>query len=184
MFIRSERLFLRPTWPEDWTEIHPLIDDVALARHMARAPWPYSPDHARAAAGVAQAARFPHFAITLPHGQGPGAPLVGMIGLAPCRDGAELGFWIGRAHWGQGLATEAAGAVLAIARLLGHRRIYATHFADNPAGGRVLARHGFVPVGDLRLRYSAARGLADLALVHRRDLAGAAPDPDAMAQAA
>ena len=32
MFIRSERLFLRPGWPEDWTELFALIDDEAVVR--------------------------------------------------------------------------------------------------------------------------------------------------------
>lgn len=171
MFIRTERLLLRPTWPEDWAEIHALIDDPALARHMARAPWPYSHDHARAAALVAQAPRFPHFAVTLPGDEVQPARLIGMVGFAPCRDAAELGFWIGREYWGRGFAREAVAAALTIARVIGHACVYATHFADNPASGRVLARHGFAPVGDLRLRYSAARGGADLALVHRCDLA-------------
>lgn len=35
MFIRSERLFLRPAWPEDWAELHAVIDDVAVVRNLS-----------------------------------------------------------------------------------------------------------------------------------------------------
>lgn len=53
MFIRSERLFLRPGWPEDWAELLALIDDESVVRNLARAPWPYSPADARAFASQA-----------------------------------------------------------------------------------------------------------------------------------
>ncbi|MDG2004006.1 MAG: GNAT family N-acetyltransferase, partial [Novosphingobium sp.] len=36
MFIRSERLFLRPAWPEDWEELYPLIADYDVVRNLAR----------------------------------------------------------------------------------------------------------------------------------------------------
>ena len=41
MFFRSERLFLRPVWPEDWQAILNGIADEAVVRNLARAPWPY-----------------------------------------------------------------------------------------------------------------------------------------------
>ncbi len=47
MFIRSERLFLRLGWPEDWQELFGLIRDQGIVRNLARAPWPYTPEHAR-----------------------------------------------------------------------------------------------------------------------------------------
>ena len=40
MFIRSERLFLRPGWPEEWAELLALIDDQGVVRNLASAPWP------------------------------------------------------------------------------------------------------------------------------------------------
>ena len=45
MFIRSERLFLRPGWPEDWQELEPLIADEKVVRNLA--PWPYTGEDAR-----------------------------------------------------------------------------------------------------------------------------------------
>ncbi len=156
MFIRSERLFLRPGWPEDWHAIFAAIADEAVVRNLSRVPWPYTPEAARQYAALGQDPRCPHFLITLPTAQG--AELVGAIGLAPTHDGAELGYWIGRDHWGQGFATEASRALLSLARTLGHHRVEATHFLDNPASGRVLRKVGFWPTGRIEDRYSLARG--------------------------
>ena len=159
MFFRSERLFLRPGWPEDWEEILTRIDDEGVVRNLARAPWPYTAEHAKAFAAREQDPRQPNFMITLPTASG--TALIGCAGLSddPEAPGAiQLGYWIARDHWGQGYATEAARAVLCLARAIGHRRIVAHHFADNPASGRVLRKAGFRPTGRRQTRFSLGRG--------------------------
>jgi len=40
MFHRSERLLLRPAWPEDWQAVHAAIADEGIVRNLATAPWP------------------------------------------------------------------------------------------------------------------------------------------------
>jgi RimJ/RimL family protein N-acetyltransferase len=157
MFIRSERLFLRPGWPEDWRELLSRIDDEQVARNLAKVPWPYTADDARWFAAQPQDQRLPHFFVTLPTSAEP-ARLVGCIGLAEIDGEAELGYWFARDYWGRGFATEAARAVLSLARTLGHRRLVAGHFFDNPASGRVLRKAGFRPTGQIRQRFSLARG--------------------------
>ena len=47
MFMRSERLFLRPGWPEDWEELLSRIQDEAVVMNLAKAPWPYTAEDAR-----------------------------------------------------------------------------------------------------------------------------------------
>jgi hypothetical protein len=47
MFIRTERLFLRPGWIEDAPELARAIGDESIVRNLARVPWPYHMDHAR-----------------------------------------------------------------------------------------------------------------------------------------
>lgn len=157
MFIRSERLFLRPGWAEDWAELLALADDLAIARNLVQAPWPYGPENARALASRQQTARTPHFVITLPGAAG--SRLVGCLGLQDERgEGeAELGVWIARRYWNNGYATEAVRALLSLARMLGHRRIVAGHFLDDGASDRVLAKAGFEPTGEFRPRHSMAR---------------------------
>lgn len=156
MFFRSERLFLRPGFAEDWRELHDAIADKAIVRNLATAPWPYGEEDARRFSARAQDPRYPHFLLTLPTEQG--AALVGCAGLGEREGEAELGYWIARPFWGQGFATEAATAVLEIARMLGHRRVTASHHHDNPASGRVLRKAGFRPTGAVELRYCLGRG--------------------------
>ncbi len=156
MFIRSERLFLRPGWPEDWAEIMAQVADEGVVRNLVQVPWPYTPDAAREFAVQPQDARCPHFLITKPGPQG--AELIGCVGLKQGEAGAELGYWVGRDYWGQGYATEAARAVLRLARTLGHRQLRARHFVDNPASGRVLRKLGFAPTGAVSESFSQARG--------------------------
>src|SRR4051794_34694449 len=55
----------------------------------------------------------------------------------------EIGWRLGRAHWGRGLATEAARAVVAQARAgLGLRRLVSIHVVRNEASARVMAKLG------------------------------------------
>src|SRR6476661_3921933 len=47
MFVRTDRLFLRPAWLEDAPELARAIGDKMVVRNLARVPWPYTEDHAR-----------------------------------------------------------------------------------------------------------------------------------------
>lgn len=154
MFHRSERLFLRPPWPEDWKLVFGAIADERVVRNLARAPWPYKAQHARDFVRRPIAPAFPRFLIA----RADTAQLVGCIGIDPHEGKIELGYWIARQHWGQGYATEAGRAMLDVARMLRHQRVVASHFLDNPASGRVLRKLGFVPTGIVRSRHSCGRG--------------------------
>ncbi|MEM6494512.1 MAG: GNAT family N-acetyltransferase [Pseudomonadota bacterium] len=153
---------LRPIWPEDWPLVLEGIADEGIVRNLAKAPWPYEERDARAFTALPIEPRFPSFLIT----RAADAALVGCIGIDQSEafdDGAELGYWIARDHWGNGYATEAGRAVLAIARTLGYERVEAMHFLDNPASGRVLEKLGFAATGETCLRHSCARGETVLA---------------------
>jgi [ribosomal protein S5]-alanine N-acetyltransferase len=82
-----------------------------------------------------------------------GSGLVGVIGLglqAPHRR-AEMGYWIARDFWGQGLASEAAAAIVRCAfDKFGVYRVHAHHFTRNPASGAVLRSAGLRHEGTLR----------------------------------
>lgn len=181
MFIRSERLFLRPGWPEDWPELQSRIDEAAMARSLARVPWPYSAEDAHQFTSMPQDARCPHFLITLPTCTR-AADIIGCVGLARIDGQTELGYWIAREHWGHGYASEAVRAVVGLARTLGHRRLVAGHFAENPAAGRVLHKAGFRPTGQIRQRFSLAQGAQAASIEHDLELAeaGNCDDPAGM----
>ncbi|WP_395669227.1 GNAT family N-acetyltransferase [Rhodoferax sp.] len=63
----------------------------------------------------------------------------------------QLGYWLGRAYWGQGVATAAAQAMVAHAdRSLPVVRLQAPVLAWNPASMRVLEKAGFYRESVLR----------------------------------
>ena len=154
MFHRSERLLLRPPWPEDWNLVLGGIADEGVVRNLASAPWPYQPEDARKFVKLPVDPMFPRFLIT----RSKDAALVGCIGIDLTEGEVELGYWIARQFWGQGYATEAGRSVLNVAQMLGHRRIVASHFLDNPASGKVLQKLGFEPTGRVVERHSCGRG--------------------------
>jgi RimJ/RimL family protein N-acetyltransferase len=62
------------------------------------------------------------------------------------QDGRRLvGYWIGREHWGKGVAT---AALVALLDLLPTRPLYAHVATSNVASIRVLEKCGFVPTGE------------------------------------
>ena len=169
MFHVTERLLLRPAWPEDADALFGGIADQGVVRNLASAPWPYLPEHARQFVMREADPRYPKFLVTRP---GPtGSDLVGCIGIDPGEGGTELGYWIARHAWGQGLATEAGRGILEVARLLGHTRLRAGHFIDNPASGKVLRKLGFVPTGKTAMRHSCGRGEEAECVMYNLDLA-------------
>ncbi len=181
MFARTDRLLLRPIWPEDASALYEAVADESILRNLAKAPWPYTPCDAAQFAALEHDDLHPNFMLML---RTDGAPrLVGSCGLADSDGEPELGYWLARPYWGMGLATEAARAVVSIARALGHRRLVSGHFTDNPASGRVLRKIGFRPLGRTEQRYSAGRGgpvscaLYDLPLADDVDGPVSAPRP-------
>ena len=66
----------------------------------------------------------------------------------------EVTYWIDRAHWGRGVATEALRLLLAE---VAQRPLHARAAADNVGSARVLAKCGFQVVGRER-SFANARG--------------------------
>ena len=112
-------------------------------------PHPYTLDDAKR--WIAHAAKSPttDFAIVVD------GEAAGGIGFVPqgdiARRSAEIGYWLGEAHWGQGIAT---GAVRAISDYIFANfdvcRIYASVFESNPASSHVLEKAGYSCEGRLR----------------------------------
>jgi RimJ/RimL family protein N-acetyltransferase len=180
VFHRSERLLLRPAWPEDWQGVFAGIADQAIVRNLASAPWPYADEDARQFVSRPFDPVYPGFLVT----RAEDATVVGCIGVSgpDAGEGAmELGYWIARPHWGRGYATEAGGAMLQILRALGHGRIVASHFLDNPASGRVLRKLGFEPTGRMLARHSCGRGEKALVAEYALDLQEQADNPQVQA---
>lgn len=175
MFARTERLLLRPSWPEDAAELHRAIADEGIVRNLARAPWPYTADDAARFAALEHDPMFPKFLLML---RTDGAPrLVGSCGLGEHHGEAELGYWIARPYWGLGFATEAGRAVIDIAQTIGHTKLVAGHFVDNPASGRVLQKLGFRNTGKSEQRRSKGRGHAVKSALYEKSLENGCDEP-------
>lgn len=148
--LETERLILRPFRLEDAAEVQRLAGDRAIAATTLHVPHPYEDSMAEKWISRHQS-DFENgtgvtFAIT---GKADGS-LIGAIGLTGMTRGhqAELGYWIAQAHWGRGFCTEAGEAVLRHAFLeLDLARVHASHFARNPASGKVMQKLGMQQEG-------------------------------------
>jgi RimJ/RimL family protein N-acetyltransferase len=167
MFLVTPRLLLRPPWGEDAAAIVAAME-WDIARMTSSMPWPYTLADAHAFLARPRppeaSARAASFSVVT-RGEG---RLVGGAGFGDNLATGELefGYWLARAVWGRGYATEAAAALLAFG--FGPMRlseIVAGHFEDNPVSGRVLAKLGMTPTGRVFDYPSKARG-------------GAAPSPE------
>lgn len=169
MFARTKRLTLRPAWPEDAAPLAQAIGHEAVARMLARVPYPYGVADAEHFAAAPRGAHEPRFLILSHEAATPA--LVGGIALTDHGAGVELGYWLTPSAWGRGYATEAGRAVVDMARhALPLRRLTAWHFADNPASGAVLRKLGFRSGGGMTPRRSVARAAPAPALRYDLDL--------------
>jgi len=163
MFAVTERLLLRPGWTEDAPALAQAVGDREVARNLAHVPWPYSQSDAEAFLGQPHDPARPTFLICLRSNN----QIIGGIGLSGDAE-PNLGYWIGRAHWGCGYATEAGRAVLALSDAsLRLPRIKACHALDNPASGAVLRKLGFRATGRKVWMASLARGTLESLLFAR-----------------
>ena len=90
---------------------------------------------------------------------------VGIIGSFTMEGDREVWYWIAPARWGQGLASRALSAYLAIEPT---RPIHARVAQHNVASAKVLARAGFVEVGS-ETSFAAGVGAEIVERIYRLD---------------
>lgn len=155
--LTTTRLRLRALVRDDMPRIVELagVPDVALK--TASIPYPYSLDQGYDWFDrIAGEGHLPPFVI-----EGREGAVIGMIGLIPERGArpVEIGYWLGKSHWGLGYMAEAVDAMVPFGFAhFATRRIIGSVFPGNDASRRVLERCGFVRFG--RGTYPApARGV-------------------------
>jgi len=158
--LKTQRLVLRPFQAEDAAALYAQLNDWEVARMVARVPHPYRIELADEWIAQREAAwaSGEQYSFCL---EWNGA-LSGCVSLRRNDDGIgyDLGYWIGKACWGRGLATEAVQRVIEFAvQELGIERLTAGHFRDNRASGRVLEKCGFRYTGE-DMQHCEARGEA------------------------
>ncbi len=141
--LTTARLVLRPFDMADAATVQKLAGDFDVADTTLHIPHPYPDGMAEewiASHGPAWAdQRRATFALTCD------GVLIGAVALEINEQylRGELGYWIGRADWGKGYASEAATAVRDFGfDALGLHRIQAHHMTRNPASGRVMEKLG------------------------------------------
>jgi RimJ/RimL family protein N-acetyltransferase len=165
--IETARLRLRAFRLADAAAVQRLAGDREVAERTLL-PHPYEGGMARAwiwdQALAYAAGKSIDFAIDRAEDAG----LLGAIGLEIDRVGAcaKLGYWLGRAYWGRGYATEAVDAVLGYGfAVLELERIWAPRFRWNAASARVLQKAGLAQEGRRR-EYVAARAREETIETH------------------
>lgn len=92
---------------------------------------------------------------------------IGMISVVDVKEEADsvhIGYCLSRSRWGQGIMTEALGAVIDFAfNTLGAQRVDSRHDPRNPASGAVMRKCGMVYEGTLRRSDRNNQGICDAA---------------------
>jgi [ribosomal protein S5]-alanine N-acetyltransferase len=160
--ISQEEVRLRPYCDGDIPRLADIANDARIARNMRDIfPHPYSFDDARAfIRNVALPNAHSMFAVEA-RGE-----LVGGAGIVHGDDvhrrQVEIGFWLGVAYWGQGIATRVARELVRrSSQRKGIVRIHARVFAWNRASARVLEKAGLAHEATLRASISKGDELTD-----------------------
>lgn len=161
--LQADGFVLRAWRAEDAQALVFHANDAAVARYMGeRFAHPYTLDDAHAF--IAHALHDAHEKTCAIQINGEAAGGIGVVpGQGVERLSAELGFWLGRAYWGEGIMTAAVRALVPHAlRELRLYRLQARVFADNLASMKVLERCGFVHEAVLRRQVFKHDRLQDL----------------------
>jgi RimJ/RimL family protein N-acetyltransferase len=144
MEITTDRLRLRALDSADAAALVTYLNDWEVARWLARPPYPYSPQDAAAFILFMQQRHEADHPLLFALAELGSGRLIGTIGIEPGgAGGGELGYWVGRPHWGQGYGREAARAAIAHAAAAGLAGLTAFAHPENARSARLLEGCGF-----------------------------------------
>ena len=144
--IKTKRLWLRPLEASDAEALSPAINDFEVSKWLAVVPFPYRLEDARSF--IAGALNGKKVWAIIYEGR-----LVGVISIQ-----RELGYWLARPVWGQGIMREAAEAVVSeYFDTQCHENLGSGHFVGNEKSKRILKALGFEPVGEVTKVHSLAQ---------------------------
>jgi 8-oxo-dGTP diphosphatase len=154
--LTTERLRLRPLHPADAPAIAEQVNDWDVVRYTTSIPFPYDRRMAEDFIASQQkrwaawpGTRIPDEEVAFAIERNSDHRLVGCLGLQPAESGTgiEFGYWLGKAYWGEGYATEAVGRLIRFAFIdLDLPEIWGAAVPTNDASHRVMEKNGFVIV--------------------------------------
>lgn len=146
MILKTERLILRPWQLEDAESLYEYAKDPEIG---LPAGWPPHTDVESSRAIIRDVFSAPEtYAVCLKDGKSIGSiglKLKGSTDMTDRDDECELGYWIGKPFWGQGLIPEAARELLRYAfEELGMSAVWCGYYEGNEKSRRVQEKLGFV----------------------------------------
>ncbi|MCW2523244.1 MAG: GCN5-related N-acetyltransferase [Frankiales bacterium] len=168
LVLHSGRITLRPWQPGDAPAVGRIMADPAMHEHLSL-PQPYTIAEAERYVGQSapQAAAL-GVELMLAMAENTSGRVIGSIalrGLAGDSAITEIGYWVARAEWGQGYASEAVRTLTRFALAQGARRVEILTEITNLASAKVALRAGYSFEAVLRSRSPSEP--ADLALFAR-----------------
>ena len=144
--IETSRLILRPWQEDDARALYEYARDPEIG---PPAGWPPHTSVENSRHVIRNALAAPEtYAVCLKDGTPIGSiglKLKGSTDMTDREDECELGYWIGKPFWGQGLIPEAARALLQYAfEDLGMRAVWCGYYEGNAKSKRVQEKLGFV----------------------------------------
>ena len=145
MILETERLILRPWQDEDAADLYTYAKDPEVG---PPAGWPPHTDVENSRQIIRDFLSGPEtYAVCLKNGKpigSVGLQLKGSTDMTDREDECELGYWIGKPFWGQGLIPEASRALLRRAfEDLGMRAVWCGYYVGNKKSKRVQEKLGF-----------------------------------------
>lgn len=143
---KTTAVHLRPYALEDADRLAVLLNDPDVTAMTSSIPYPYARSDAEAFLSNVRNEEGRKVSRAITHD----GALVGGIGFGPRPGGhEEIGYWVGKPHWGQGIATVAVGAFVELLDALGvGGAIEARTVASNEASQKVLLSNGFAYRGE------------------------------------
>jgi [ribosomal protein S5]-alanine N-acetyltransferase len=155
----NDEFYISETGPEDKPAYVEHLTEKQISEQTLNIPYPYSDEDAdwwinHNMAETARLGRPINWVIRRRDGY-----LIGGIGFAAFEPGkthkAEIGYWLAKPYWGQGIMSLAIKAITQHAfRELGLKRITAHVFNFNKGSARALEKAGYTLEGRLRQHYS------------------------------
>jgi RimJ/RimL family protein N-acetyltransferase len=154
--ITTSRLKLRKIKLSDLSSLVKYCNNKKISDQIINIPYPYGEEDAIfrmnfVLQGFKNKERFV-FAISFKDNE----ELIGEIGLHldKTNNAAQFGYWIAEPFWGKGIATEATAAILKFGfEELHLNKIYATHYPENQASGKVMLNNKMIKEAELKDHY-------------------------------
>ncbi|MBK9284650.1 MAG: GNAT family N-acetyltransferase [Sphingobacteriaceae bacterium] len=152
----SEKIKLRQLQPSDFSSLIRHANNQKIADNILNISFPYTEDNAKSRFQFIKEAfekkdRFIFAMASLATNE-----VIGEIGLHldKANNKAEIGYWLGENYWNKGITASAVALILKFGfEEIQLNKIYATHFTDNPASGKVLLKNKMNLEGELKDHY-------------------------------